>query len=279
MPTFAQHCEKCQHWFGTDEPRDVGTFWESICAINCPKCGHENRFTVAGGPKDIDAFILMLAGGETSSRKYKTSIDDRVRQNRVREYWVQKYIAENFAHLGFEALNGPFAYGPDFKVKRNGVWLWAEAEVKCKNYVRHKHHENPKWQNCSILIVLDESDPAPEIQPHLPSETIHLDKSHFLGWYEPAAKQYAEAREREEPAKLQSAILNQTLAMLATEIRKRLQIPYDEDFSDAMQWTDDLALEFICQRMKGKDGDFKLASVTAAELDEFCSPYRNPFAY
>src|SRR5262245_37020315 len=128
MSTFLQ-CSKCGKQFHTDAPRSSGTFWKPVYAGICPECGTENRFALDMGSFDVDSFISKIVDDKYAAKKYKTSIEERVKLDAMREYWVQQYIAANYAHLGFKGLEGPFDNGPDFRVLHKRKWVLAEAEV------------------------------------------------------------------------------------------------------------------------------------------------------
>jgi hypothetical protein len=95
--------------------------------------------------------------------KQSMSIAERVKMDKVKEYWVQRYIVANYTQLGFEALEGPFNSGPDFRMRRKGKWVMVEAEIAYEDYITHKHHEDLKWASCAILIVLSEKKPNTDI--------------------------------------------------------------------------------------------------------------------
>lgn len=260
-------CSECGKWFRTNEPRSVGTFWQPVYAAICPQCGTEKRFALDVGNFDVDRFISEMVDDKYAAKKNKMPIAEQVRLDAVPEYWVQRYIAANYEQLGFTGLKGSFDSGPDFRALHNRKWVLAEAEVVCENYIRHKHHEDPKWESCAILIVLSEKQPDEETKRHLPKTIIHIDKVHFTEWYRTTAREYALDREQEEPAKKVRDKVTLQLQLLANEIRKRFDI---DDGWDDTRLFDDLAFKFVMQWMAGKGGEFKLVDVTSDAIDEFC---------
>jgi len=265
-----RQCSKCGKEFHVDNPRSVGPIWQPVDAAMCPECGIENCLALDMGSFDIDGFIAKRVDEKYAAKKGKMPIEQRVEVDKVREYWVQQYIAANYGRLGFQGLEGPFEQGPDFRVQHKGKWVLAEAEIVCENYIKHKHHENPKWASCSILIVLSEKIPDKGKNKQLPTTIINLDKAHFTEWYRTAARNYALAREKEEPAKKSYEKADLQLQMLASEIRKRFGVPHDESGGEDMRVFDDLAFEFVAQWMRGKGEEFRLAEVTVEAINGFC---------
>jgi hypothetical protein len=61
------------------------------------------------------------------------------------------------------------------------------VETKWKNYEIHGHQRNEAFDKVELLILLSaEAPPAHEL-PSLPRRIIHIDRRHFLKWYENAA--------------------------------------------------------------------------------------------
>lgn len=58
------------------------------------------------------------------------------------EKWVQQYVKRHHRRLGFLGIKGPFTQGPDFHVRKNVRWIWAEVETKWQNYYEHGHRFN-----------------------------------------------------------------------------------------------------------------------------------------
>jgi hypothetical protein len=144
--------------------------------------------------------------------------------------------------------------------------------LACEDYIRHKHHEDGRWNGCRFLIVLSEKKPGADIKRHLPKTIIHLDKEHFTEWYRSAAKEYALDKEKERSATRAHRMALWKLRLLATEVRRRFGVPYDENDGEAMGVFDDLAFDFVVQWVasKGED-DFELSEVTAEDIDRFCN--------
>ena len=67
---------------------------------------------------------------------------DKLKKNKLNEWWIHQYILAHHKRLGFSHVEGPNNVCPDFRVKHKGVWHLAEAELDWKRYVRHKHHKN-----------------------------------------------------------------------------------------------------------------------------------------
>src|SRR5438445_4543917 len=212
---------QCGKIFDAEEATNIGTLWQP--GALCPACGAENR-PPANSSLDFDGVISRIVDDKYAAKKPKKSVDERVQQDEVLEYWVQKYIVANHKKLGFKELKGPFTSGPDFQVLYRGKWVHAEAEVLCDNYIQHKHHKNEKWAACKVLIVLSGKQPSPETRHLLPKTVIQIDKAHFTLWFRAAAKEYALAAQKDEPGKKASEKALLRLRVLASEIRKRLGV-------------------------------------------------------
>lgn len=188
-------CRECGKSFDADQPMNIGTYWHPTYRAICPTCGASNLVHSPDLSIDIDRVISDAIDDKLAAKRSSLSVQERVDQDKVLEYWVQQYVIANYTSLGFKALEGPFGSGPDFRVLYKGRWTQTEVEVVCENYVLHKHHTNSKWAKCRILIVLSGSPPSPELKPQLPNSIIHIDRAHFTEWYRLAARQYAEHRQ------------------------------------------------------------------------------------
>lgn len=119
----------------------------------------------------------------------------RLEVDKFKEYWVQKYITENYKRLGFTDIQGPRppkVPGPDFRLKKGNRWYDAEAEVRWENYIKHRHMSSPHFGSVKYLIVLSADDPSDQKWKLLPPKIIHIDRQHFLDWYKPEGRRYAE---------------------------------------------------------------------------------------
>ena len=73
-------------------------------------------------------------------------------------------------------------------------------EVKCKGYVRDRHHKDVRWANCQFLIVLEQEEPSPELKALLPPKFIRIEIERFTEWYREAARKYALMKEETAPS-------------------------------------------------------------------------------
>src|SRR5262249_55851177 len=231
---------RCGKIFDAEEAT-IGTSWQP--AALCPACGAEN-VSPTPGRFGIDDVISRIVDDKHAAKKPTRSVEERVQDDEVLEYWVQQYIVAHYQMLGFKGLRGPFASGPDFQLLYRRKWVYVEAEVSCDNYIQHKHHENGKWASCRVLIALSGKQPAPETRHLLPKTVIHIDKEHFTPWFREAAKEYAVARKRAEPREKTSEKASLRLHVLAGEIRKRFGISYIPDEYPVTDICDELAFEF-----------------------------------
>ena len=136
---------------------------------------------------------------------------ERAKSSDIREYWVQKYVEENYIKLGFSKIEGPFEAGPDFKGIYKGKKVIVEVERDCRSYISHRHYEDKRFKKVDILIVLNPSESPEEIKNKLPKTIIHIDVDDFVEWWRPKAKAYAETER-----------IRNIISLVAGEFHKRL---------------------------------------------------------
>lgn len=78
---------------------------------------------------------------------------DRAAKGKFREYWLQRYIKDNYEKLGLHDLEGPFDKGYDFRGTYKGRKVIIEAETESRNFILHRH----KADEVDILITLSDS--------------------------------------------------------------------------------------------------------------------------
>jgi hypothetical protein len=155
------------------------------------------------------------------------SARERVNRNHLKEWWLVRYVLKHHKRLGFSAVQGPFDIGPDLRVKLRREWSMAEVEIGWRNYIRHKHHLNGRFDVCRFLIVLADVKPPESAIRDLPPEIIYIDRAHFTLWFEKACTEYA--RELQPRSKL-----NARLHIIAGAMQGHwLEICPDQDRSSA----------------------------------------------
>jgi hypothetical protein len=115
------------------------------------------------------------------------SAAEHLSADKLQEHWAQRYVKEEFKRLGFSKVDGPFNRGPDYRVTQKRRWAFAEVETRWKNYLRHGHHVNPAFDEVEYLILLSAETPDPKERRVLPPQIIHIDREHFLAWFEVAS--------------------------------------------------------------------------------------------
>lgn len=202
------YCSGCKRVF------DAGSnSCGSLCrpAARCPYCGTMHEF--GDGRDALDRMIEsadgIRLGAEGIKLRYRPerTIEEQLHDLRVAEYWIQGYVREKYRKLGFASIEGPFDAGPDFKVSTASGDTFVEVEVRCENYLQHKHHCDPRFNAVGILIVLEPEEPPQEVRKALPSQLVHLDLQDFTRWYCDAAKKHAAQKERERPSQIAAARL------------------------------------------------------------------------
>jgi hypothetical protein len=218
------------------------------------------------------------------------TIAERVREERVKEWWLQQYVIHNHRKLGFSAVEGPFDIGPDFIVTlRNGRQVETEVEVRWENYIQHKHHTNPRFAQVGIIIALEAANPSPEISKRLPKKRIRVDKSHFTRWYRTAARAYAREKEKERPARIAIAKLHN----IAKEFQSRYvsncgdkerdmavcpdcdTCPYFGEPGEANRTFLELAVKFVRWHGAKDVRRLKLADIKPGDFDRFLASQIN----
>lgn len=125
------------------------------------------------------------------------STRQRVAENNLKEWWLIQYVLQHYKRLGFTAIQGPFDTGPDFRVKLGRQWHMAEVEVHWRNYLRHKHHLNDRFDICRFLIVLADDAPSEAGTPDVPPDLVYIDREHFADWFHAACVEYARTHQPE----------------------------------------------------------------------------------
>lgn len=263
-------CEKCKkvHRYSSSEIENIGTVWHPIWSVRCPHCG--NHITWEHGV--LDFF------DKTSAPKDKNAYE-RAKSSDIREYWIQEYVKENYEKLGFSKIEGPFEVGPDFKGVYKGKKVIVEVERDYQSYILHKHHEDERFKEVNILIVLNPSEPPEEIKDKLPKTIIHIDVDDFVKWFRPKARAYAKTK------KIQNII-----DLIADEFQKRFVRDCDDKNRDmstcpecdlcpyfgegtayeASSMFQEMALKFIFfYKYPITSEDFKLKGVNPSQMDKF----------
>lgn len=243
----------------------------------------ENQFWEAID-RVIEGHYVKVKGMEIHFRsKDGPTPAERAETDSVLEYWVQQYVRHNYQHIGFERIEGPFDVGPDFRAvpKGGNAPVAVEVEVRCENYIKHGHHQQPRFADVAILIVLEQQKPPAKLHKLLPKQIIHIDKSHFTPWYEQAARAYAQEMEQVDPVRRDEA----RLAIIAGDLHSRWVkvCPHrDRDMAtcpdcelcpyfgnadrDANEVFAELALDFVASRKTEK---LNLGTIAPSELDAF----------
>lgn len=277
-------CENCGkvHRYNSGEIENAGTIWHPIWTVRCPSCHHRLTFDHGvNGSFDI-AQISRSKDGVSIRAPSRRSGHERARSGDIREYWLQQYIRDNFAILGFSKLDGPFERGPDFSGVYKGRKVIVEAERTCKSFVQHSHHKDPRFRDVDILIVLGPSDPPEELKKYLPDTIIRIDIDDFVKYWRPKARAYAKDKR-----------IQGILDLIAGEVQRRFIrdcLDKDRDMStcpecelcpyfgegtgEASSLFRELSLRFIVSYKHPIHTDaFNLSSIKPGELDEFYERY------
>jgi len=267
-------CDKCgkTYRYDSDEIENTGTEWYPIWTVKCHGCGNQINFEVY---KDKFSEIDL----EIKEMLPRKSGYERAESSDIREYWIQEYVKDNYAKLGFSELEGPFEVGPDFKGVYKGKKVIVEAERDYQSYISHKHHEDERFKEVSILIVLNPSMPSKDIKDKLPKTIICINIDDFVEWWRPKARAYAKTKR-----------IQRLIDMIAGEFQKRFVKVCDDknrDMStcpecdlcpyfgegtayDASLMFQEMALKFIAlYKYPITSDNFKLTDIDPSEIDKF----------
>jgi len=125
----------------------------------------------------------------------RPSARERAEKGDIKEYWVCKYVRENFKKLGFSKISGPFEYGPDFRGTFKGKEVLVEVERSVETYLIHGHPEDPRFKKVSVLIVLSSEKPDKGLKKKLPPTILYIDLDRFVLWFRKAAEEYRNFKE------------------------------------------------------------------------------------
>lgn len=270
-------CRKCNknYRYDSGEIRNIGTVWHPIWAVKCQHCA--SQITWNSGP--LEFFDkTQISRTNTGGREHAESSD-------IREYWIQEYVKDNHEKLGFSKIEGPFDTGPDFKGVYKNQKVVIEAERDCQSFVQHGHHEDERFKEVSILIVLNPSEPPKDVKDKLPETIIHIDVNHFVAWWCPKARAYAETKK-----------IQNFLNLIAGEFQKRFVtdcIDKDRDMStcpecdlcpyfaegtayEASSIFQGMALKFIAlYKYPITSENFSLSTIKPSEINKF---YNKPLS-
>lgn len=267
-------CEGCgnTHRYHSSEMENAGTEWHPTWTVKCKHCGSPitseqgttDLFDRPTPPKEIDAY-------------------ERAKTSDIREYWIQEYLKENYAKLGFSKLEGPSEIGPDFRGVFKGKRVIVEAERDYRSFLAHRHHEDERYKEVSVLVVLNPSEAPSTLRERLPETILHIDVNDFVEWWRPKAKAYAKTKR-----------IQNIINMIAGEFQRRyVNECQDKDrdmstcpdcdlcayFGEGIFWEAQplfrkMALTFIAvYKHPITSDDFKLRDIDPSEIDEFYLSY------
>ncbi len=278
-------CQKCKqtHRYDSGEIENTGTVWHPIWTVKCRSCGS----TIAFDQGKIEFFdraqISQTKDGVEIKAFTQPSGYERAEKGDIREYWAQEYVKDNYKGLGFSQIEGPFETGPDFKGIYKGQRVVVEVERTCESFVEHGHHEDPRFRDVNVLIVLSPSEPSEDINSKLPKTIIRIDIDDFVEWWHPRARAYAKTK------RIQSII-----KLIADEFQSRFVrdcCDKDRDMSTcphcdlcpyfgegtaygASSIFQEMALKFIVlYKYPIESDDFRLTDIAPSEIDKVYKAY------
>ena len=286
-------CEKCEkiHRYDTSEIRNIGTMWHPIWSVECPNC--QAQITADGGT------LQVFDNAQFSNKREEIVIKinqpyatkrgrERAENSEIREYWIQEYVKENYAKLGFSDIEGPFEIGPDFKGLYKGKSVVVEVERGWQSFIRHNHHVDEHFAQVSILIVLNPSKPSKEKKVQLPEKIIYIDIDDFVAWWPKKVKTYAALQRAQAHMDLIAAwfrkrFLSDIISTCDDRDRDMSTCPHCDSCAYFGNGTgkelsfsifQKIALEFIIfSNYSIASQEFRLSGITPSELEDFYKWY------
>jgi hypothetical protein len=173
---------------------------------------------------------------------------------------------------------GLFTRGPDYRVLHRRRWRWAEVETRWKNYHRHGHHTNAAFDVVEYLILLSAEKPPASALEALPPQIVHIDRAHFLSWYEEASEPELKGREFGTRVAIVAGAMQEHWTQICSDTDREMSICPDCDgcvyfgdgmFSEATPFFQNLAAEFLILTSLSKSGEADLGKVKPARLERF----------
>jgi len=263
-------CTECNkaHRYRSAEMENIGTEWHPIWLVSCPHCGH--KMSLDWGNIDLMSQPLPPKNRDAYARAESSDI---------REYWIQKYVQENYDKLGFSHIEGPFEFGLDFRGIYRGRKAVVEVERDCHTYVIHRHHENSAFKAVNTLIVLNPSKPPEEVRCKLPKKVIYIDIDDFVEWWCPKAKQYAKTKRIQRIVDAIAGEFHRRFVSECGDKDRDMSVCPECDLcpyfgegicSEATPAFQRIAFEFIAlYEHPITSDDFKLSDVDSSEIDDF----------
>jgi hypothetical protein len=180
--------------------------------------------------------------------------------------------------LGFSKVGGPYGRGPDFRVSRKRRWAFAEVEIRWRNYLQHGHHLNPEFDRVEYLILLFPDALPAEVVPKLPPQIIHIDREHFLTWFQAESEQ--EGRKHKNTARVEvlaGAMQEHWITICSDASRQMSTCPNCDDCpyfgegigGEASPFFHDLAARFIVTHAMTDTAEADLKKIKPAALRQF----------
>jgi hypothetical protein len=210
--------------------------------------------------------------------RYEPAPAEQLAGDLLQERWAQRYVQEEFERLGFTEVDGPFGRGPDYRVFCKRRWAWAEVETRWKNYLLHQHHFNPAFDGTKYLVLLSAEDPPANARSLLPPKIVHIDREHFLGWYEKAAKPELLGKAFQTRAVIVAGAMQDHWTTICSDIDREMSVCPDCDscayfgngmFGEATPFFHNLAARLLLSTGLSKEGKADLRQVESAILQRF----------
>jgi hypothetical protein len=144
----------------------------------------------------------------------------RAQAGEFREYWLQRYIQENYKKLGFSKIEGPFEVGPDLKGIYRKRKVNIEAETVAENFIYHRHDPT----SVDVLVILSDGRDKDvlgmspkEWRARLPAKIIRVDAEDFVTSTHEMRKAYALMKQQQAkslPMKIRFAAIRGSFEIL-----------------------------------------------------------------
>jgi hypothetical protein len=157
-------------------------------------------------------------------------------------------------------------------------WLWAEVETRWKNYLLHGHPRNPAFDNTEFLILLSAETPPADALASLPPRILHIDRQHFLYWYEKAAAPELLGKEFGARVAVVAGAMQHHWTTICSDVDREMSTCPDCDncayfgdgaFNEATPFYQDMAARFLVSTGLTAEGRADLRRVHGASLEKF----------
>ncbi len=272
---FSFQCTICEQNFWVDslelDQHNIGTRWTKIFRLKCPQCQQELDYPWDEGPCTDLLYTI------NDNRIILDEIGNKVTKDPIPpgEYFLQEYVVQNAQKLLKKTISKKARrFGPDFKTD-DGVLV--EVENNSSDYIKHGHHQDPKYKHVQYLIVENVGNLPPKLRKLLPPKIIAIDPIDLQNW----KKKYEQSEIVKDKKNRNNLIA--LLDAIVGEFERRFQMNCDSRERDmstcpycnlcpynSQEDFNDIVWKFLSYFKIKIDFPFNLRTITPQMIDEFC---------